>query len=68
MCLQYAEFRHGYDKDELDTRLVFYGMRYLLEAFVARQWTQQDVDKAAAFFRYADVRGLTLSYMTDLHM
>ena len=52
-CFQYAEFRNGFDKDTEDARLVFYGMRYLLEAFIARQWSQQDVDRAAAFFRYA---------------
>lgn len=48
---QYAEFRNGFDKDVEDTRLVFYGVRYLLEGYIARQWTQQDVDKAATFFR-----------------
>lgn len=51
---QYAEFRNGFDKDVQDTRLVFYGIRYLLEAFIARQWTQKDVDNAAAFFRFVD--------------
>jgi len=35
-----------------DTRLVFHGIRYLLEAFIARQWSQRDVDRAATFFRY----------------
>ncbi|DBA94683.1 TPA: hypothetical protein ACH3X1_002245 [Trebouxia sp. C0004] len=46
----YAEFRNGFDKDVQDTRVVFYGIRYLLEGFIARQWTQQDVDKATTFF------------------
>ncbi len=51
VVFQYAEFRNGFDKDVEDTRLVFYGIRYLLEGFIARQWTQQDVNKAATFFR-----------------
>lgn len=38
---QYGEFRQGYDKDTKDTRLVFYGLRYILEHYVARRWTLQ---------------------------
>lgn len=55
----YAEFRNGFDKDVQDTRLVFYGIRYLLEAFIARQWTQKDVDNAAAFFSTHMAPGFT---------
>jgi len=50
---QYGEFRAGFDGDTEDTRLVFYGMRYIIENFVARQWTQRDVDEAALFFKCA---------------
>lgn len=32
---------------------MFYGMRYIVENFVARQWTQRDVDEAALFFKCA---------------
>ncbi|KAJ2369876.1 hypothetical protein H4S01_000730 [Coemansia sp. RSA 2610] len=46
----YAEFRQGYDGDTEDQRIVFYGLRYVMETYVARQWTQADVDEAAAFF------------------
>lgn len=38
---QYGEFRQGYDKDTADTRVVFYGLRYILEQYVCRRWTQQ---------------------------
>ena len=38
---QYGELRQGYDKDTTDTRQVFYGMRYILEHYVARRWTLQ---------------------------
>ncbi|KAJ2517617.1 hypothetical protein GGI11_003105, partial [Coemansia sp. RSA 2049] len=46
----YAEFRSAYDKDENDQRIVFYGIRYVLEQYISRQWTQRDVDLAEAFF------------------
>ncbi|KAJ2011158.1 hypothetical protein IWW57_006708, partial [Coemansia sp. S610] len=47
----YCEFRHGFDKDTEDERMVFCGLRYIIEQYVARQWTLQDVDMAEAFFR-----------------
>lgn len=46
----YGEFRSGFDKDEEDTRLVCYGIRYIVTSYLARQWTLEDVDKAAKFF------------------
>lgn len=49
--LQYGEFRHGFKKDTKDTRLVFYGLRYILETHLTRKWTKEDVDKADLFFR-----------------
>ncbi len=50
-CLQYGEFRCGYNKDSHDTRVLYYGIRYLVEHYVARQWTMQDVQQADLFFR-----------------
>lgn len=46
----YAEFREGFNKDKEDTRLIFYGIQHLLETYVTRQWTKDDVNKAAVFF------------------
>lgn len=51
VIMQYGEFRSGYDKDTEDTRLVFYGIRYLVENYVSRRWTMDDVEKAARFHR-----------------
>ena len=48
--LQYGEFRHGYDKDEEDTRVLFYGLRYILETYLYRQWTVDEVERASKFF------------------
>jgi hypothetical protein len=49
--MQYGEFRGGFDKDKEDTRLVFYGVRYLVENYVSRRWTMEDIEKAAVFHR-----------------
>lgn len=48
---QYGEFRCGYGKDKEDTRMVSYGIRYLVENYVSRQWTMQDIDQAERFYR-----------------
>ena len=34
--LQYGEFRNGYGRDKADTRLVFHGIRYLVENYLSR--------------------------------
>jgi len=49
MCA-YGEFRCGYDGDAADTRLVSYGVRYVVQNFVQRQWTLRDVEQAEAFY------------------
>ncbi|KAJ2807612.1 hypothetical protein H4R20_001221 [Coemansia guatemalensis] len=46
----YVEFRNAYEKDTEDTRMVFHGLQYVVEQYVARQWTMQDVEQAAVFF------------------
>ena len=40
-----------------------YGIRYIVENYIARQWTQRDVDQAALFFKCATCMGS----MTDQH-
>ncbi|KAK9816981.1 hypothetical protein WJX72_007792 [[Myrmecia] bisecta] len=47
----YGEFRSGYSKDTADTRLICYGIRYLLENFITRQWTLLDIERADSFYR-----------------
>jgi nicotinamide phosphoribosyltransferase len=62
MCLpQYGEFRCGYDKDEGDTRMVVYGIRYVIENYLLKQWTVQDVEQAALFYQYAGCSALAPS-------
>lgn len=62
-CVQYGEFRSGFDGDTEDTRLVAYGIQYIVENFVAKQWTMDDLDKAAKFFRYAKGGWLEKQYI-----
>ncbi|RHZ60515.1 hypothetical protein Glove_352g45 [Diversispora epigaea] len=45
----YGEFRAGFNKDEEDTRLIFYGIRYIIENYVAKKWTLEDVELAEQF-------------------
>jgi nicotinamide phosphoribosyltransferase len=51
VVLQYGEFRTGYNKDEQDRRILVYGLRYILENYVMRPWTADDVEKADIFFK-----------------
>ena len=64
--MQYGEFRRGFrldggGHDVTDTRLVFYGMRYIVESYLMRRWTRDDVGAAARFYRRARVRRGTAS-------
>jgi nicotinic acid phosphoribosyltransferase len=46
----YGEFRKAYNGDKNDERIVFCGMRYIIETYVTHRWTLEEVDKAAHFF------------------
>lgn len=50
--MQYGEFRTGFNGDTEDTRMLLYGVRYILENYVLRPWTEEDVEKADLFYRY----------------
>ena len=51
LMVAYGEFRAPFQKDPNDSRFVFYGMRYIIENFVAVQWTEEDVEQADLFYR-----------------
>lgn len=53
MCVQYGEFRTGFNGDTDDTRILVWGQRYILENYVMRQWTEEDVERADIFYRCA---------------
>ena len=46
----YGEFRRGYNKDKEDTRCVFYGMRYIVNSFLTRRWTMEEVERCEKFY------------------
>lgn len=51
----YGEFRQSFDKDPVDHRVVFYGIRYLIENYVGRKWTREDVERSAEFYQTHNV-------------
>ena len=53
--IAYGEFRSSYDKDPKDERILFYGIRYIIENYVAKKWTIQDVERASDFFKTHNV-------------
>ena len=46
----YGEFRQSFEKDPEDSRILFYGLRYLIENYVAKRWTMEMVEQSARFF------------------
>ena len=62
----YGEFRAGYDKDKVDTRIVFYGIRYLIEQYISKPFTLQDVEQASAFFATHNAGGTPYPFPKDL--
>lgn len=34
-----------------DTRMVSYGIRYVIEHYINKQWTLEDVEKADIFYK-----------------
>ena len=46
----YGELRLGCNKDKEDTRAVFYGIRYIVESFLHRKWTNEDVENISKFY------------------
>lgn len=42
--------------------MVVWGLRYILENYVMRQWTEEDVERADIFFRWVVAGGSLLEY------
>ena len=51
MMMAYGEFRTSFGKDAQDERILFYGIRYIIENYIAKRWTASDVKKASDFFK-----------------
>ncbi|PJF17628.1 hypothetical protein PSACC_02573 [Paramicrosporidium saccamoebae] len=46
----YGEFRCSFERDLTDQRILFYGMRYIVEKYLERRWTQSDLEDSCSFF------------------
>lgn len=49
--LQYGEFRTGLNHDKEDTRIVVFGIRFIVEKILNRRWTLKELEKAEKFYR-----------------
>jgi nicotinic acid phosphoribosyltransferase len=64
----YGEFRGAFEKDKEDERLVFYGIRYIIENYVSRPWTVWDVEMADKFFKTHNARNTPFPFPKDLFL
>ncbi|KAI8816390.1 nicotinate phosphoribosyltransferase family-domain-containing protein [Fimicolochytrium jonesii] len=64
----YGEFRAGFNKDTNDSRMVFYGMRYIIENYVAVKWTREDVEMAEQFFKTHNAGFTEFPFPKDLFL
>ncbi|KAJ1918875.1 hypothetical protein H4219_002325 [Mycoemilia scoparia] len=48
-AVAYGEFRKPFDDQKDDQRIVFYGIRHIIESYLCKQWTVKDVDTMEAF-------------------
>ncbi|KAF9930700.1 hypothetical protein FBU30_000161 [Linnemannia zychae] len=62
----YGEMRQAYDKDPNDNRIAFYGIRYIIEHYVAKKWTMQDVEQAEVFFSTHNAGFTSFPFPKDL--
>ncbi len=63
----YGEFRKAYPGMD-DERIVFYGIRYIVENVLEHQWTKQEVEDADKFFATHNVGGTPYPYPKDLFL
>lgn len=47
----YGEFRTGFENDIDDTRIVIYGVRFIVEKYLHRKWTLEEIDTAEKFYK-----------------
>lgn len=64
----YGEFRGPYEKDSTDTRMVFYGMRHLIENYIAVRWTVEDVARVEAFYATHSAGATPMSFPKELFL
>lgn len=64
----YGEFRRGFNSDLVDQRIVFYGIRYLIDQYISIPLTESDVEQAADFFATHNVGSKSFPFPKDLFL
>jgi len=68
LMVAYGEFRKPYEGLEDDHRLVWFGIRYIVENYLYRKWTKDDVEKAEKFYKTHNAGFTEYPYPTKLFM
>jgi len=63
----YGEFRSPFVGLN-DERIVFYGIRYIVENYISKQWTEEDVEKADIFYKTHNVPFSQYPFPKDLFL
>lgn len=63
----YGEFRKSYPGIN-DDRIVYYGMRYIIETFFEKPWTTKDVEQFDLFLKTHNVMGATYPFPKDIFL
>ncbi|CAG8753097.1 14550_t:CDS:10, partial [Dentiscutata erythropus] len=61
-------FLCGYNGDKEDTRVLFYGFRYIIEHYVAVKWTLQDVELAEEFYETHNINYTSFPFTKGLFL
>jgi len=64
----YGEFRCGYNRDTIDTRIVCYGIRFLIEHYINIRWTVEDVLLAEKFIQTHNAGFTPFPFPKDLFL
>ncbi|KAI8058459.1 nicotinate phosphoribosyltransferase family-domain-containing protein [Syncephalis plumigaleata] len=64
----YGEFRCSYNNDKEDHRIVFYGIRHIIEQLVVKPWTELDVQRADDFFKTHNAGFTPFPFPKDLFL
>lgn len=63
----YGEFRKPFPGMD-DDRIVFYGIQYVVENYLNKQWTVEDVEEAAFFYSTHNVLGTQYPFPKELFL
>eukprot|EP01114_Cavostelium_apophysatum_P007401 TRINITY_DN1949_c0_g1_i3.p1 TRINITY_DN1949_c0_g1~~TRINITY_DN1949_c0_g1_i3.p1 ORF type:complete len:532 (-),score=140.66 TRINITY_DN1949_c0_g1_i3:48-1580(-) len=64
----YGEFRAPFENNKEDSRFVFYGIRYIVQTYLERKWTVEDVEKAEHFYSTHMPGGTPFPFPKDLFL